>query len=443
MLTDDAPMEFTKAGLITRLSDLLGDVVSFKFLAHGAHWNVRGIDFASAHEFFGEIYEDADGSIDPIAENIRKLGGDAPFMLAQFIEGDEPMLSAFDSVSCAQAVYRGNADVLECIVNSIAVANELGEQGIVNYLAERQDMHQKWEWQLRSMIGDAFADANAVDVEALAEVDEDLADSADMAEDVEQNSSKMRWAKAAQMIVRRLEPTQEVRTPENRDKKFETRISHGEIELREVQGSNGMTFEGYAAVFNSPSQPIGGQFTEYVAPGAFKRSLQARNDIKLLWNHDTGQVLGSTRAGTLTLMEDARGLKAVAQLPDTQLGRDTAVLLKRGDVANMSFGFTVPKNGDSWSQDYSQRTLNSVRLHEVSIVSFPAYEATSAQVRSIDTNVLADSLFKLEQGENLSADEASLVKSVVDKLVEDVQKEPVANILDLKQKKLELLAKRI
>jgi len=455
----------TKQDLALRLSDLLGDVVTFKFMAHGFHWNIRGINFAQFHEFFGEIYEDADNSIDPIAENIRKLGFNAPFRLQDFIQSADEIAptDSNDAMEMCRSLYISNQDVIECIVHAIAVADELEEQGILNFLAERQDQHQKWEWQLRSIVGDDFADNYKIDIVAIAEgtttgegdegaepIDPNKVQdipSAYTNQDgtpvVEQNSAKTKWVKAAEMILRRLEPTQEIRMPENRSGKLETRVSYAEVELREVQGSNGMTFEGYAAVFNSPSQPIGGQFTEYVAPGAFKRSLQARNDIKLLWNHDTGQVLGSTRAGTLTLIEDNRGLKAIAQLPDTQLGRDTAVLLKRGDVANMSFGFTVPKNGDSWSEDYSVRTLNSVRLHEVSIVSFPAYMSTTAQVRSLDTNVLADALFKLEQGESLSEDEGVLVKSVVDKLIEEINDAPEQTLLDLKQKKLELISKRI
>jgi HK97 family phage prohead protease len=454
----------SKQDLSLRLADLLGDVVVFKFMAHGFHWNVRGINFSQYHEFFGEIYEDADSSIDPIAENIRKLGFNAPFRLQDFIESEnenEPT-DTNDPVEMARSLYIANQDVIECIVHAIACADELEEQGILNFLAERQDMHQKWEWQLRSVVGDDFANAYAIDITAIAEgtttgegdegvepistqpkaTMQDVYTNPDGSPIVEQNSAKTKWVKAAEMIVRRINPTQEIRMPESRDAKFETRVSHADIELREVQGSNGMTFEGYAAVFNSPSQPIGGQFTEFVAPGAFKRSLQARNDIKLLWNHDTGQVLGSTRAGTLTLTEDSRGLKAIANLPDTQLGRDTATLLKRGDVAGMSFGFTVPKNGDSWSDD-GTRTLHSVRLHEVSITAFPAYDSTSAQVRSIDVSDLAESLFKLEQGENLTADEANLVRNVVDKLTEDIKDAPAENILDLKQKKLELLAKRI
>ena len=83
-----------------------------------------------------------------------------------------------------------------------------------------------------------------------------------------------------------------------------------------------------------------------------------------------------------------------------------------------------------------------MRLHEVSIVAFPAYTATTASVRSVDQNLLADSLFKLEQGEDLTEGEASVVKEVVDKLTAKVQETPNL-LLDLKQKKLDLLLKRI
>lgn len=455
--------EPTKQDLALRLADLLGDVVTFKFLAHGFHWNVRGINFQQFHEFFGEIYEDSDNAIDPIAENIRKLNFDAPFQLSQFMEsGDESVpTDSTDPLEMCRSLYIANEDVRESIVMTLAMADCLEEQGIVNFLAERQDMHSKWQWQLRAIIGDDFAKNYEIDVKAEAEgtttgendegspeigiEDQGNPPSAMTNPDgttmIEMNSA--RWTKAANIILRRLEPIQE--TPvENRSKGIETRLNHADVELRAVDGSNGMTFEGYAAVFNSASNPIGGRFTEYVAPGAFKRSLQARNDIKLLWNHDTGQVLGSTRAGTLQLVEDSNGLKAIAQLPDTQLGRDTATLLKRGDVANMSFGFSVPVGGDSWSGDGQTRTLNSVRLHEVSIVAFPAYDASTASVRSgISEDKLAESLFKLENGTELDAEEASLLKSVVDKLTTAIQVDPAGSILGLKQKQLDLMMKRI
>jgi uncharacterized protein len=103
-----------------------------------------------------------------------------------------------------------------------------------------------------------------------------------------------------------------------------------------------MTFEGYAAIFDSPSEPL--PFIERIKRGAFNRSLtKARNDIKLLWNHDTSAVLGSTRAGTLKLVEDSRGSESHSELCLIRLSDVTQqFLLKRGDVDSMSFGFSVP-----------------------------------------------------------------------------------------------------
>lgn len=229
--------------------------------------------------------------------------------------------------------------------------------------------------------------------------------------------------------------------------KLETRFNTGAIELRET--SEGMVFEGYAAVFDSPSEPL--PFTERIAPGAFKRSLRARNDIKLLWNHDSGQVLASTRAKTLSIMEDERGLKVSASLPNTSLGRDTAELLRRGDVDSMSFGFSVIK--DKWNAEGSERTLEHVRLHEVSIVAWPAYTATSgttsvraldrtAQRADVDVDALADALLKIEAGEDITIDDRDLLTTVIDKLapqVEPVEPENDLSMLLLKKKKLELL----
>lgn len=461
----DAPeAPCTKEDLQYRLRDLLGDTVTFKFLAQGFHWNVRGINFQQYHEFFGEIYSDADSAIDPIAENLRKLNFDAPFKLQEFIESADELepTDSSDPLEMSRTLYMANEDVRESVIHALTVAEELGEQGIVNFLAERQDAHSKWQWQLRAIVGDSFANNYEIDVAAVSEGEQTGESNEKPAEIdvegegnpmsaitnpngapmVEMNSVDGKWAKAAEMILRRLEPAQEAPVPEERDVKFETRVNHVDFELRAT--ANGMTFEGYASVFNSPSEPIGGRFTEYVAPGAFKRSLSTRNDVKLLWNHDTGQVLGSTRAGTLQLVEDAQGLKAIATLPDTQLGRDTATLIKRGDVANMSFGFSVPVGGDSWNADGNVRTLNSVRLHEVSIVSFPAYQATTVSVRSnINADALAESLMKLENGEDLSADQASLINDVVTRLTKSVEENPAEVILGLKQKQLDLMLKRI
>jgi HK97 family phage prohead protease len=258
----------------------------------------------------------------------------------------------------------------------------------------------------------------------------------------------------AEGVVGRLEEENDGRARGEAVKKLETRTNQTSFEIRELEGSDGMTFEGYASVFNSESEDLGG-FREVVAPGAFKRSLRSRNDIKLLWNHDTGAVLGSTRAGTVTLVEDERGLKVRAQLPNTTLGRDTAELIRRGDVDSMSFGFSVIK--DTWDETGTNRTLNAVRLHECSVVAFPAYGGTAgttimrgldkvAKRANVDADELADALLKLEEGGELSMDEANMLSRVVDELKPAAQDvEPTANndmdMLLLKKKKLELMEK--
>jgi HK97 family phage prohead protease len=186
-----------------------------------------------------------------------------------------------------------------------------------------------------------------------------------------------------------------------------------------------------------------GGFREYIAPGAFKRSLQSRNEVKLLWNHDAGEPLASVRGGTLKLTEDERGLKVEARLANTSRGRDVAELIRSKTVDSMSFGFSVIK--DTWEGNV--RTLNAVRLFEISLVSFPAYQATAGTVsvrssQTIDADQLADALFKLESGEELDPTAASLITDVVAKLTktEEVQ-EVQGDILALKKKKLDMLLK--
>lgn len=234
--------------------------------------------------------------------------------------------------------------------------------------------------------------------------------------------------------------------------KVETREFTTTIELR-AEG-DGNTFTGYAALFNSPSEPL--PFTEVIAPGAFKRSLKSRNDVKMLWNHDSGSVLASTRSGTLSLVEDERGLKVTAVLPDTTAGRDARELISKGIVDAMSFGFSVPSGGDSWSADGSTRTLKSVRLHEVSVVAWPAYAATGgtvsvraldkvAQRAEVDADALQDVLTRIEDGaESLTADDRRLLEQVLDRLAPAEEANEIVGDLDLlalKKKKLDLLEK--
>ena len=258
-----------------------------------------------------------------------------------------------------------------------------------------------------------------------------------------------RFLDFANEVIGRIEEENEGRAKGQALSKMETRINPAEFEVRETE--DGMQFSGYAAVFESDSEPL--PFIERIAPGAFKGSLRNRNDIKLLWDHDTASVLGSTRAGTLRVTEDARGLFVEADLPNTSTGRDARELIGRGDVDSMSFGFTVARNGDEWSADGSVRTLTKINLHEVSIVAFPAYTATagSTTVRGIDrvalrvgvdADVLADALLKIENGEDITSADRQLLASVIDELAPAEQVEQPKgdfDMLALKKKKLELL----
>lgn len=163
-----------------------------------------------------------------------------------------------------------------------------------------------------------------------------------------------------------------------------------EIERRtitgvEVRAEDGKPTKivGYAAVFNSLSEELYG-FREMVMPGAFDRALKEKHDVRALVNHDENQILGRTKAGTLTLSVDKRGLKAEIEPADTQAARDAVTSVKRGDLDGMSFAFRTLT--DAWrTQDGEQiRELLDLELVDVSVVAFPAYPATTVSARALE-----------------------------------------------------------
>lgn len=226
------------------------------------------------------------------------------------------------------------------------------------------------------------------------------------------------------------------------------------VEFRSFEGEirsegDGNTFVGYAAVFNSDSEPL--PFVERIAPGAFRKSLKnSKRDVRLYVNHNSDMALASRRSGTLRLSEDERGLRVEADLPDTTAGRDIRELLRTGVVNKMSFGFTVPRGGDKWSEDGRTRELREISLHEVSVVTgFPAYEATTAAVRSLArlsertgmaVDDLSETLEALAAGEQVDADKAQAIADLVVAALPKPEPEPV-NLLGLKQKQHDLVAK--
>jgi HK97 family phage prohead protease len=142
---------------------------------------------------------------------------------------------------------------------------------------------------------------------------------------------------------------------------------------------------GYAAVYNSQSQDLGG-FVERILPGAFKRSLTKPDNIRALLEHDQQRLLGRVGSRTLSLNEDTKGLYFEITLPDTSYARDLGVLVERGDISGCSFGFRVPDGGDHWDMRSGQltRDLLLVDLHEITITSNPAYLDTTVAKRSME-----------------------------------------------------------
>ena len=146
----------------------------------------------------------------------------------------------------------------------------------------------------------------------------------------------------------------------------------------------GRTVEGYASVFNSMSEDLGG-FREIILPNAFSDVLD--NDVRALYNHDSNYLLARTTSGTLELKEDDKGLYYRFEMPNTSYGNDMLELFRRGDLSQSSFGFTVEK--DSWRMEEGQHVRYIERvgsLFDVSPVVYPAYTAASSGLRSAEPN---------------------------------------------------------
>lgn len=152
----------------------------------------------------------------------------------------------------------------------------------------------------------------------------------------------------------------------------------------EAEAGGDLTLEGYAALFDSPSEVMfGGR--ERIERGAFTRVLKSDElDVRLLGNHD-GLALARTSNGTLELAEDDKGLRFVARLnPNVQAARDLHALVERGDITQMSFGFRAdiePVKREDGGNDWLIREVDE--LYEISAVTFPAYPDTTVEARDV------------------------------------------------------------
>lgn len=155
-----------------------------------------------------------------------------------------------------------------------------------------------------------------------------------------------------------------------------------EFEQRDSQSDENV-IEGYAAVFNSWSEDLGG-FIERIAPGAFDDVLE--DDTYGLLNHSINKILGRNKRN-LTLTQDSKGLRYKITLPDTETAREARTLIKAKIIDKSSFAFTVKEQSWEYSQERSEphkRTILKVgRLLDVSPVAGPAYKDTSVAARSL------------------------------------------------------------
>lgn len=167
---------------------------------------------------------------------------------------------------------------------------------------------------------------------------------------------------------------------------MERRINEAHFELREDAGGPGL--RGYAALYGSLSEYIGGMFRERIAPGAFSGVLAKSPDVRCLINHEPSAILGRTRSGTLQLRNNPKGLLVdLPTLPNRSDARDLLESVKRGDVSQMSFAFVGAL--DEWAEEPIDgemclvRTIHDFReLLDVSAVTFPAYPDTEIGLRS-------------------------------------------------------------
>jgi HK97 family phage prohead protease len=159
------------------------------------------------------------------------------------------------------------------------------------------------------------------------------------------------------------------------------------VEVR-TEDDGSIRVRGHAAVFDIPTMigPPGVGFEEIIAPGAFTKTLRDGADVRFLFNHNPDLILARTKPGTLALTEDGRGLAVDAHLAPTSTGRDLAILLGRGDVSQMSFGFRAVK--DRWTTErrddgstVERRTVLEAQLLDVSGVTYAAYDETDLAIR--------------------------------------------------------------
>lgn len=133
----------------------LGNTFVMYFKAHSYHWNVEGINFTQYHDFFGGLYEEVYGAVDPIAEHIRAIDAYAPISIADLVQASTV---AEDNAKPANIklmltnLQNANNEVIDALNGAFMIAQKQNLQGLMNFLADRLDTHAKHAWQIKSSL---------------------------------------------------------------------------------------------------------------------------------------------------------------------------------------------------------------------------------------------------------------------------------------------------
>nr|DAT88674.1 MAG TPA: prohead serine protease [Caudoviricetes sp.] len=180
-------------------------------------------------------------------------------------------------------------------------------------------------------------------------------------------------------------------------------------EIRAIEDSTeSRKVEGYAVIFNSQSEDLG--FYETIESSAITDEVIAKSDVFALMNHDNSRgILARSKRGkgSLKLLVDDRGLKYEFTAPKTALGNELLEMLKRGDINQSSFAFTVSNDGEKWEKRDGKyyRTITKIdRLFDVSPVYQPAYESTSVACRSFNDILKIEKDNLIDYWNNLDAE---------------------------------------
>lgn len=274
-----------------------------------------------------------------------------------------------------QRALHSSVEMSDTVIEPRAAADELSEGDYVTWDSSGGQSYGRIEKKATS--GSVDAEPGDFSMEASEEEPAFLI----RVYQAEEEDDEIEYEPSDVLVVHRAETLTKVNARSSRahrwvSKQLDERrtVAYSTMEMRKKGGNK---LIGYAAVFDSPSEPM--PFTEFVRRGAFTKTINDGADVRLLVDHE-GVPLARTRSGTLNLSEDDKGLLVEAELdpanPDAQR---VLSAMSRGDLSQMSFAFRTIK--DSWNKEMTVRELKEVQLFDVSVVTFPAYEETSAELR--------------------------------------------------------------